>query len=122
MNEVYNLNEGISESFVFEVNGHRYNFRYPTTEEAEKLAVVRSSDRINELSSKKDKTTDEQAELDSLRENESKAVKDFLSDLFRFITKEKDDSPDFSEVFPKLTVPQQRAFRKMLEAELGQNA
>lgn len=87
--KVYNLDEGIQEYFEFIIKGNKYKFRHLNTEEMEKFRDV--------------------------AEDEEKA-KTFL---FDFISKENEDSPDFSEIAKQMIAPQWIKFRKMLFSEMS---
>jgi hypothetical protein len=89
MSEVYNLDDGISESFTFQLMGHRYIFRQPTIDEVKK---------IKEIS-----------------EDDQKTIKFFTE----FITPIDKKSPSFEETSKKMTVPYMLAFAEMIKKKVG---
>ncbi len=45
--EIYNLNQDVPESFPFELNGHTYTMRYPTTDEVAEILKEPDNDVVN---------------------------------------------------------------------------
>lgn len=85
----YNLNENVAEYFEFEVNGHAYQMRYPTTEEV--------------------------LEVQKLEKDEKKQTEW----LYTFITPVKADSPDIKEVMAKVNVKVLQNFSEMIKTEFS---
>jgi hypothetical protein len=92
-----NLDEGLQEHFDFVLGGHTYHFRHLNTEEIEQMS------RLN-------KRMDEEKDVDSSE------MKNFL---FQFVTKDKEDAPDFQEAAKKMIAPQWMKFNAMLKKEMG---
>lgn len=90
--KIYNLDEE-PEFFEFIIKGHTYRFRHLTSEEAEELQSIQSSD--------------------------SKLQQEFF---LRFIEKTKEDQPDFIEISKKMNLKHWAAFNKMIVAEMTENA
>ncbi len=89
MTDIHNLDENIAEHFEFIIKGHNYKFRQPNTEEIKE--IQKSSDD-----------------------------KDFGNEnLYPFISKVNEDSPDFSETAKQMTMPYWHKFNAMVLTELG---
>lgn len=86
---VRNLDEQTKEYFDFTIKGHTYRFTHPTIKEIK--------------------------EMDELKNDEKNTNEKF----FKFISKIDKTSPDWSDVFEKLTVPQLKAFQTMIQEEFG---
>lgn len=88
-NHSFNLDDGAVEYFEFTLFGKKYKFRYPTTEEFEK---------INEFKEAGD----------------DKGLQEFL---YPFIMKVDEDAPDFKKVEKKMLPPHLRNFNEMITEE-----
>lgn len=91
MKETINLDSELSEYFEFIVEGHTYRFRYPTIEEAEGLRDL----------------------------GEEGQEQKSMEKIFSFISKVEETAPDFATIYPKMIIPKQQRFVKMLTTELG---
>ncbi len=89
-NKIHNLDEGVEESFNFQLLGHVYNFRHLNTEEIETLQTFKKED--------------------------DKGTKEFL---FKFVTAVDKDAPPFSETTKKMLTPHWRRFIDMVKTEFG---
>ena len=89
----YNLNDNVSDSFEFEVGGHKYEMVYPTLEDAQKVQKLV-----------------EDADGDAQKS---------LEPIYKFI-KPKGESPNISSVMKKQNVRVLQNFKKMMEAEFGE--
>ena len=87
--ESYNLDDGVVEYFEFIVKGHKYRFKYPTTEESAKFRGLKDS---------------------------VKAGKKIMAE---FISKVDEGSPSFEEISKTMTVPYWRKFNEMIATEMG---
>lgn len=88
MSKVHNLSTGVSDSFKFIIRDFEYSFRYLNTEEMTEFI---------ESLNKKDKN------LENL--------------IFKYITPLNEKSPEFSEIYKKMIVPEIRAFNEMITSE-----
>jgi hypothetical protein len=86
---MHNLDDGVQEYFEFILKGHTYRFRHLNTEEIEHLRKIDGDD---------------------------KKVKEYL---FQFITKVKEDAPEFPVVSQQMLTPHWIKFKKMIQAEMG---
>lgn len=88
-NKIHNLDEGVEESFTFQVLGNVYKFKQPTTEELEKIQSF---------------------------EDDDVKLKEYF---FNFISKVDEKSPEFIELSKKLYAGHWKKFKEMIEAEFG---
>ena len=89
-NKIHNLDEGVEESFKFELLGHIYKFSHLNTDEIE--------------------------ELQSFEKDDNKGMKKFL---YKFITPVGKGSPSFQETTKKMITPHWKKFMVMVKTEFG---
>jgi hypothetical protein len=88
-NKIHDLDEGIVEYFDFKLFGHIYRFKQLNSDE---IDMIRTFSEDGEKIQKY---------------------------LYEFITKVDPNSPDFSEVAKKMTIPHLQKFQKMIKAEFS---
>ncbi len=89
MAQTHVLDQDIAEYFTFSIRGHEYRFRYLTMPEIEKMKELEDDDA------------------------KSRAF------LFSFISKVKEDSPDFEEIQKTMLAPHWLRFHAMIKAEFS---
>lgn len=52
MNKPYDLDDGVNEYFEFILKGHLYHFRYPSTDEIDEIAEIKTTKQMKETLSK----------------------------------------------------------------------
>lgn len=91
--KLYNLDEGVEESFTFQIFTHAYKFTHLNSEEMEKFK--------------------------SFKDKDNKEMQAFMN---QFITKINKDSPEFTELSKKMIPPHWKKFLVMLKEEMGLEA
>ena len=86
---MHNLDLDIQEYFEFQIKGHCYRFRQPTTEEMQMFAKLDTKDETG--------------------------VNEFI---YQFITP-IDNAPKFEDVAKQMLLPHWKKFREMIETELS---
>lgn len=89
LDKLHNLDDGIVEYFDFQLFGHIYRFRHMNSEELQKMQTFGE-------------------DHDGVQEY-----------FYQFITKLKDDSPEFVDVSKKMTIAHLMAFQRMIKKEFG---
>ena len=88
--KIYNLDEGVEESFTFQILKHAYRFRHLNSEEMEKFK--------------------------SFKDKDNKEMQAFMN---QFITKIDGASPEFAELSLLMIPPHWKKFLVMLKEEMG---
>jgi len=101
----YNLSDNVQDSFTFDLQGHKYEVRYPITEEVENIQQLYA--QIEEAANNKD--VEEVKRL-------SKQLEDLL---YGFITPQGENTPPIQKALSKANVPTMRNFNKMIRTELA---
>lgn len=86
----HNLDDGVSESFEFQVRGHSYVFRHLTTEE-----------------------------MQGMQKLEGKELEEYLYQFISKKDPADSATPDFKEVAKTMITPQWNNFKKMVMTEFG---
>lgn len=89
---VYNLNDNVSDSFEFEVGGHKYKMRYPTLPEAQKIGI------------ESEKAGDD--------------IDTFLKVVYSFVDS-VEDAPPIAETMKKQNMLVFKRFATMIRTEFG---